>query len=290
MADWSAGCARRAYGHVTDEKKAARIRAHFAGDVSLIVGERPALAQTTVPRFDLLDHRRYGSMAVQISRGCPVGCEFCDIWTQYGRKPRLKGVSRLLAELDAIRAVGFEGALFVVDDNFIGNKKAVIGEVLPALVQWQRTYGYPFRLYTEATISMADDDELLALMHEAGFDMVFVGIETPHEASLVETHKILNTDFRAHNTPAKLLAQIEKIQSAGMEICTGLIVGFDNEPADIDRIMADFIREARIPLAMAGLLNALPETELEARLAREGRLRAKSVGNNTHAFEMNFES
>ncbi len=218
-----------------------------------------------------------------------MGCEFCDIWTQYGRKPRLKGVDRFLAELDAIRAIGFEGSVFIVDDNFIGNKKAIKGEMLPALAKWQEANGYPFRLYTEATVNMADDDELLSLMHNAGFDMVFVGIETPDEASLVETKKTLNTDSRTHNTPAKLLAQIEKIQRAGLELSTGLIVGFDNEPADIDRFMADFIHKARIPMAMAGLLTALPETELEARLAREGRLRTKSAGNNTHAFDMNFE-
>jgi len=288
LADWCAGKAKKAYGHVADSSKAARIRAHFRGEAALIIGERPELAKTSLPRFDLLEHSQYGSMAVQFSRGCPVGCEFCDIWAQYGRKPRIKSVDRLLAELNAIRALGYEGALFIIDDNFIGNKKAVKGELLPALVRWQREAGYPFKFFAEATITMADDEELLSLMHDAGFDMVFVGIETPDERSLIETNKALNTDFRTHNTSAKLHAQIEKVQRAGIEVCTVLIVGFDSEPGNIADMMSTFIQEARIPLAMAGLLTALPETDLEARLASEGRLRMKSVGNNTHAFEMNF--
>ncbi|HLX63147.1 MAG TPA: B12-binding domain-containing radical SAM protein [Planctomycetota bacterium] len=289
IADYLAHSAKKAYGHVVDEIKAERIRAHFGGDVSLIVGERPALNTLPLPRFDLLDHDQYGSMAVQFSRGCPVGCDFCDIWTQYGKRPRTKPVARLIAELDAIRKCGFSGALFIVDDNFIGNKKAVKSELLPELIQWQAAAGYPFRFFTEATITLADDAELLTLMHDAGFDMVFCGIETPDEASLLQANKALNTDRRTHNTAAKLLAQIETVQRAGIEVSTGLILGFDGEPANIDTLMADFIQKAKIPMAMAGLLTALPETDLEKRLAREGRMRGKSAGNNTHGFDMNFE-
>lgn len=290
IADFQAGKAKKAYGHVVDESKASRIRAHFKNDCTLIVGERPALTAMSLPRFDLLDHAQYGSMAVQFSRGCPVGCEFCDIWTQYGRKPRTKDVARLLAELDAIRSLGYCGPVFIVDDNFIGNKKVVKTELLPALIEWQREAGYPFCFFTEATITLGNDDELLSLMNNAGFDMVFVGIETPHEQSLLESNKGLNTDRKNHQTAAMLLAQIEKIQRAGMEVSTGLIVGFDSEPANIDGIMGEFIQQANIPVAMAGLLTALPETDLEKRLQQEGRLRSLSSGNNTHGFELNFES
>jgi len=290
VADWLQGKAKKAYGHVIDETKAARIRTHFKNDVTLIVGERPSMAEMPMPRFDLLEYKLYGSMAVQFSRGCPVGCEFCDIWTQYGKRPRTKPVARLIAELDALLALGYQGPVFIVDDNFIGNKKLVKGELLPALLAWQEQHKFPFRFFTEATITLADDDELLSLMSRSGFDMVFCGIETPDEKSLLETHKALNTDYKTHNTVAKLLGQIDKVQRAGIEVCTGLIVGFDNEPANIDFVMSEFIQRANIPIAMAGLLTALPETELEKRLVREGRLRQKSAGNNTHGFEVNYET
>ncbi len=289
LADFQAGNARKAYGHVADDAKATRIRQHFNGDCELIVGQRPSLQNLPMPRFDLIEHAQYASMAVQFSRGCPVACDFCDIWKQYGRMPRTKAARRLLAELDAIRNLGYRGSVFIVDDNFIGNKNVVKKDLLPALVEWQRNAEYPFSFFTEATITLADDDELLALMNEAGFDMVFVGIETPDEKSFLASNKGLNTDRKNHQTAAKLLKQIEKIQRSGIEVSTGLIVGFDNEPENVDQVMSDFIQQAKIPIAMAGLLTALPETELENRLLLEGRMLSKSSGNNTHGFEMNFE-
>ncbi len=289
IVDFQTGKTKKAYGHVADVEKAERIREFFNGDCALIVGDRPTLADMPMPRFDLIEHDQYASMAVQFSRGCPVACDFCDIWTQFGRKPRTKPAARLLAELDAIRNIGYRGSVFIVDDNFIGNKNAVKNEVLPTLVAWQRRSGYPFTFFTEATITLADDDELLSMMGQAGFDMVFVGIETPDEKSLLASNKSLNTDRKNHQTAAKLLAQVEKIQRSGIEVSAGLIVGLENEPENVDRIMIEFIQQAKIPIAMAGLLTALPETELEKRLTREGRMRSRSSGNNTHGFKMNFE-
>jgi len=287
--DFEQGRLKAAYGHVIDENKAAEIRSHFGNDISLLVGERPQLTGPQ-PRFDLLNLEAYGSMAVQGSRGCPVGCEFCDIWKQYGLKPRLKPVDKLTGELDALLKLGYTGGVFIVDDNFIGNKKQVKEELLPALARWQDDHGHPHQLYTEATITMADDEQLLTLMRNAGFNMVFVGIETPDEASLLETNKKLNTDYKAHNTTQKLLDQVRTIQQHGIEVSTGLIVGFDNEPANIAPVMAKFIQDAKIPMAMAGLLTALPETDLETRLEKEGRLHGASIGNNTHSFDLNFDT
>jgi hypothetical protein len=225
-------------------------------------------------------------MAVQFSRGCPNQCEFCDIWTQSGIVPRLKSVERLLAELQAIHDTGYRGSVFVVDDNFIGNRGVVKRELLPTLSKWQQEHRYPFSFYTEATVLMADDDELLHKMRDAGFTMVFCGIETPNEASLLEVGKRINTN--KDSTVDGLLARVRRIQAAGMEVSSGFIIGFDNDPQNIDDMMIDFIQRSNIPMAMLGLLTALPETKLYERLEREGRLKTASVGNNTHAFDLNF--
>lgn len=245
--------------------------------------DRPDISKLPVPRFDLLDLDAYGSMAVQYSRGCPFHCEFCDIWTVYGNKPRLKAPETLIAEIDTLYRLGWRGAVFMVDDNFIGNKRRVKNELLPALKEWQAAHGYPFHFFTEASINMADDDALLSGMREAGFNEVFIGIETPSREGLEETGK-------SQNLKSDMGESVRKIQRQGIEVLAGFIIGFDNDPPDIfDRQIA-FIQENDIPKAMIGLLAALPGTRLYDRLEKEGRLLSVSVGNNTHALSTNFET
>jgi len=223
--------------------------------------------------------RRYSSMSLQYSRGCPFTCEFCDIIEIYGRRPRTKTPDQVCAELDQLHRLGWRGSVFMVDDNFIGNKKNV-KLLLPRLVQWMREHKFPFSLYTEASLNLAEDEEMLALMREAHFTRVFLGIETPVVESLKETTKF-------QNLRKDLLESVKLIQAYGMEVMAGFIVGFDNDPADVfDRQIA-FIREAAIPLSMVGLLTALPNTQLWRRLKAEGRLLKSSLGNNTLA-DLNF--
>jgi radical SAM superfamily enzyme YgiQ (UPF0313 family) len=235
--------------------------------------ERPALTSTPVPDFRLADLRRYSAMSVQYSRGCPFQCEFCDIIEIYGRVPRTKTNAQLLAELDALRAAGWRGSVFIVDDNFIGNKRNV-RTLLPELIKWSDAHGRPFSFYTEASVNLAEDDALLDMMRSANFRRVFLGIETPVEESLKEAQK-------GQNTRRDLLESVRKIQSYGMEVMAGFIVGFDHDPEDIFDRQIDFIRESAIPLAMVGLLTALPDTQLWRRLQREGRLLKESLGQNT---------
>ena len=240
----------------------------------------PDVDTAPVPRFDLLDLRAYASMAVQHSRGCPFGCEFCDIWKLYGRRSRTKSPERMTAELDALYAAGWRGSVFFVDDNFIGNRRLAKRSLL-ALERWQRGHGFPFTFYTEASVNLGADDELLRLMRDAGFNFVFLGIETPSVESLLGAHKPVNARL-------DLLQVVRRIQAHGIEVSSGFIVGFDEDPEDIfDRQIA-FIREAGIPIAMVGILTALVGTELYDRLRREGRLLGESYGNNTHSFEANF--
>ena len=234
--------------------------------------ERPPLSATPLAHFHLADLRRYSAMSVQYSRGCPFSCEFCDIIEIYGRVPRTKSNQQMLAEFDALKALGWRGTVFIVDDNFIGNKKNV-RQLLPELARWQKENGYPFSLITESSVNLADDEPLLHNMRDAGFRRVFLGIETPVEESLKEAQKSQNR--------GNLLDSVKKIQSYGMEVMAGFIVGFDNDPADIFQRQIDFIRKSAIPLAMVGLLNALPDTQLWKRLEREGRLLGEASGNNT---------
>jgi radical SAM superfamily enzyme YgiQ (UPF0313 family) len=255
--DLGNGCARRIY-------KAA---------------ERPALTLTPVPQFDLTDLRRYSAMSVQYSRGCPFNCEFCDIIEIYGRVPRTKTNEQMLAELDALLALGWRGQVFIVDDNFIGNKRNV-KQFLPDLIEWSERNKHPFLFVTEASVNLAEDDALLEMMQRAHFRRVFLGIETPVEESLKEAQK-------GQNTRRNLLESVEKVQSYGMEVMAGFIVGFDSDPADIFERQIEFIRESAIPLAMVGLLTALPDTQLWRRLEREGRLLQESTGNNTDV-SLNF--
>jgi radical SAM superfamily enzyme YgiQ (UPF0313 family) len=217
--------------------------------------------------------QNYSAMSVQYSRGCPFQCEFCDIIEIYGRVPRTKTNAQMLAELDSLRATGWSGLVFIVDDNFIGNKKNV-RLFLPDLIRWSRENRFPFSYITEASVNLAEDDQLLQMMEDAGFRRVFLGIETPVEESLKEAQK-------GQNTRRDLLDSVHKIQSYGMEVMAGFIVGFDHDPEDIFDRQIDFIRSSGIPLAMVGLLSALPDTQLWRRLEREGRLLDVSTGNNT---------
>ena len=236
--------------------------------------ERPPLALTPIPDFALANLKCYSAMSIQYSRGCPFQCEFCDIIEIYGRVPRTKSNEQMVAELDALRAAGWRGTVFIVDDNFIGNKRNV-RLLLPHLTAWQERNGRPFEFLTEASVNLADDDALLDEMRRANFRRVFLGIETPDEASLKET-------LKSQNTRGDMLESVKKIQSYGMEVMAGFIVGFDTDPEDIFQRQINFIRESAIPLAMVGLLNALPDTQLWRRLKNEGRLLTESSGNNTN--------
>jgi radical SAM superfamily enzyme YgiQ (UPF0313 family) len=242
--------------------------------------ERPPLSATPLADFHLANLNRYSAMSVQYSRGCPFSCEFCDIIEIYGRVPRTKSNQQMLAEFQALLDLNWRGTVFIVDDNFIGNKKNV-RQLLPELAKWQKQHGYPFSFLTESSVNLADDEPLLESMREAGFRRVFLGIETPVEESLKEAQKSQNR--------GDLLAAVKKIQSYGMEVMAGFIVGFDNDPEDIFERQIDFIRKSAIPLAMVGLLNALPDTQLWRRLKREGRLLGEASGNNTSC-DLNFKT
>jgi radical SAM superfamily enzyme YgiQ (UPF0313 family) len=235
--------------------------------------ERPALTATPVPHFQLAELNRYSAMSVQYSRGCPFQCEFCDIIEIYGRVPRTKTNEQILAELDALKETGWRGLVFIVDDNFIGNKRNV-RKLMPELAAWSDAQGRPFSFITEASVNLAEDEDLLEMMRRANFRRVFLGIETPVEESLKEAQK-------GQNTRRDLLDSVRRIQSYGMEVMAGFIVGFDNDPEDIFDRQINFIRESAIPLAMVGLLTALPDTQLWRRLKREGRLLKESAGSNT---------
>ena len=227
--------------------------------------EKSDMSKVPTPRFDLLKMRHYLFGSLQFSRGCPFQCEFCDIIVTFGRRPRIKEVPQILAELEAMHAQGME-IVFVVDDNLIGNKKA-IKVVLREVIAWQEARGYPLTFYTEASIDLADDDELMELMVEANFISVFIGIESPNEASLRETKKFQNV-----RTGGTLLEKVHRIQAAGMEVWCGMILGFDNDDETIFAAQREFITDARIVLTMIGMLYAAPKTPLYDRLALEGRL------------------
>ena len=226
---------------------------------------RSDMTTLPVPRFDLLKMQHYLFGSLQFSRGCPFQCEFCDIIVTFGRRPRIKSVGQVVGELDALLGRGME-TVFIVDDNLIGNKKA-IKPVLREVVAWQERRGYPLTFYTEASIDLADDPELMALMADANVISVFVGIESPDEASLRETKKFQNV--RPGGT---LLDKVHRIQGAGMEVWCGMILGFDNDDETVFEAHRTFVREARVVLAMVGMLYAPPKTPLHDRLDREGRL------------------
>ena len=227
--------------------------------------ERTDMTQVPPPRFDLLKMHDYMFGSIQFSRGCPFQCEFCDIIVMFGRRPRLKTSAQVIAELEALRAQNVFFT-FVVDDNLIGNKKA-IKALLHDLIAWQQEQGYPMRFVTEASLDLAEDPELVRLMVEANFGGVFIGIETPNEASLRETKKYQN--IRKGGT---ILDRIHAVQAAGLEVSCGMILGFDNDDPTIFDAQREFLREARIPHVMVGMLTPIPKTPLYDRLAREGRL------------------
>jgi radical SAM superfamily enzyme YgiQ (UPF0313 family) len=234
--------------------------------------ERPDVSKVPTPRYDLLDASAYQSIGVQWSRGCPFNCEFCDIIEIFGRKPRTKSAAQLCRELDAIYATGHRGAVFVVDDNFIGNKVEA-RRMLPELGKWMRAHKDPFGLYTEASVNLAADDGLIDAMVDAGFNAVFLGIETPSEEALRETQKLQNTVMSPE-------AAVDKLIRRGLDVMAGFILGFDvDDKKAIDRLH-EWIAQSPIPLAMAGILTALPSTQLERRLAAEGRLLSQSEGDS----------
>lgn len=241
--------------------------------------ERPSLETSPLPDYSLIKMHRYNTMTVQYSRGCPFNCEFCDIIEIYGRRPRTKAVAQVLAELNQLVSFGWQGSVFVVDDNFIGNKKRA-KELLYALVEWGREHKFPFRFITEASLNLADDPELLRLMREARFSSVFLGIETPEEISLAANGKV-------QNTGRDLLESVRIIQAYGIEVMGGFILGFDTDKEDIFDRMVEFIQKSAIPIAMVGLLQAVPGTQLFRRLLQEGRVVHSGKGNNTSS-SLNF--
>ncbi|MEW6382295.1 MAG: B12-binding domain-containing radical SAM protein [bacterium] len=243
--------------------------------------DRADITTTPLPRFDLLSSiHDYGSMALQYSRGCPFNCEFCDIIEMFGRKLRTKTNQQFMSEINLLYSLGWRGSVFIVDDNFIGNKQQV-KQLLPLIAAWQKQHGYPFDLFTEASVDMAGDEELMDMMGAAGFNMVFLGIETPVRETLIEAGK-------SQNVRQDLFDSVIKIQNKGIEVAGGFIVGFDTDPPDIFERQVQFIQESGIVLAMVGLLTALPGTQLYRRLQNEGRLLQDSTGNNTHDLQLNF--
>ncbi|MGA1875120.1 MAG: B12-binding domain-containing radical SAM protein [bacterium] len=239
------------------------------------------ITTTQPPRFDLLSLQDYATMPLQYSRGCPFNCEFCDIIEMFGHTMRTKTIQQMIDEFNILHSLGWRGSVFIVDDNFIGNKKNV-KQLLPAIADWQKQRNYPFDLFTEASINLADDEDLLELMSKAGFNMVFIGIETPDKETLITTGK-------QQNVRQDLFGSVIKIQNQGIEVAGGFIIGFDNDQPDIFERQIQFIQKSGIPLAMVGLLTALPNTQLYRRLEKEGRLLEDSTGNNTHDLHLNFK-
>jgi radical SAM superfamily enzyme YgiQ (UPF0313 family) len=234
--------------------------------------ELPDLRRTPAPLWELADVQHYASMSVQYSRGCPFDCDFCSVTAMFGHRPRVKTAAQIVTELDSLWRHGWRGAVFFVDDNLIGNKRALREELLPALIRWrQGRRGFTF--YTEASINLADDEELMRRMVAAAFDQVFVGIETPEEVSLTECNK-------HQNRSRDLVADVKRIQRAGLQVQGGFIVGFDNDPPTIFQRQIDFIQKSGIVTAMVGLLQAVPGTKLHARLHQQGRLLGETTGDN----------
>jgi hypothetical protein len=233
------------------------------------VNDKPDMSRSPIPRFDLLRRNMYTSMPVQFSRGCPFQCEFCDIITIYGRKPRTKPTAQLIAELDLLRELGWRNEVFIVDDNFIGNSKNAL-QLAVDLGAWGEKHGRPFSFYTEASIDLADRPDLLAAMVQANFMYVFIGIETPSAAGLKESKKF-------QNLRKDSLTQVRVIQESGLWVLAGFIVGFDSDDETIFERQREFIEKASITWAMAGMLQAPPTTALWDRMKKEGRLNEASL-------------
>jgi len=250
LADLEQGCAKRIY----------------------TTSEYPDIEQTPVPLWELLDVDRYASMSIQFSRGCPYHCEFCNVTALFGHRPRTKTAGQIIAELDGLYHLGWRGPVFFVDDNLIGNKKSLKTDLLPALIEWRADKrDMPFN--TEVSINLADDEGLMHLMVQAGFNLVFIGIETPNEDSLAECSK-------GQNKNRDLVQDVKHIQRAGLQVQGGFIVGFDSDTPSIFQRQIDFIQNSGIVTAMVGLLQAPPGTRLYERLRQEGRLLDDLSGDN----------
>jgi len=259
LEDLKNGCAKHIYTSASDRQ----------------AGKQWAdMKKTPIPLWELVDIKKYASMSIQYSRGCPFNCEFCDITLLYGHRPRTKDKKQIIAELEDLYLRGWRGGVFFVDDNFIGNKRKLKTEVLPAMIDWMEKRKYPFDFITQTSIDLVDDEELMKLMVKAGFNTVFVGIETPDEKSLTECAKFQNKN---HN----LIASVKKIQKFGLQVEGGFIVGFDNDPISIFERQIEFIQKSGIVTAMVGLLNALRGTKLYQRLKKENRLLKDDSGDNT---------
>jgi len=239
------------------------------------------IRKTPIPLWGLINMKHYASINIQYSRGCPFNCEFCDITFLCGRRPRTKDKDQVIAELESVYASGFRGQVFFVDDNFIGNKKKLKEEILPAVIEWMERRRHPFSFNTQASIELSDHKDLMEMMVGAGFDVVFIGIETPHEQSLAECSKFQNKD-------RDLLASVRNIQKSGLEVQGGFIVGFDSDPLTIFDTQIRFIQNSGVVTAMVGLLIALPRTQLYERLKKEKRLLLKDVSGDNTDFSTNF--
>jgi len=250
LRDLERGCARRTYRSA----------------------EHPDLRLTPAPRWELAERGRYASMSIQFSRGCPYDCDFCNITAMFGHQPRIKTPEQIVAELDGLYRLGWRSPVFFVDDNFIGNKRYLRETLLPALIAWRKgKRGISF--FTEASINLADDDRLMRLMVEAGFETVFIGIETPDDAGLSECDK-------RQNRGRDMVADVKRMQRAGLQVQGGFIVGFDSDTPGVFQRQVEFIQKSGIVTAMVGLLNALPATRLYERMEREGRLVRDTTGDN----------
>jgi len=238
------------------------------------------LSLTPVPDYYLLQRKKYAFMNLQISRGCPFSCDFCEITSLLGHKVRMKNTSQMLEELEALYNLGWRGSVSVVDDNFIGNKKEIKNGLLPVMKKWMKAHKYPFIFNIQSSINLADDEELMSLMVETGFTSTFIGIETPDEKSLNECGKVQNKN-------RNLLQCVKKIQKTGIQVSGGFIVGFDSDTPGVFQRQIDFIQKSGIVCAMVGLLNAPRNTRLYERLEEENRLTIEATGNNTD-LSMNF--
>jgi radical SAM superfamily enzyme YgiQ (UPF0313 family) len=238
------------------------------------------MTKTPLPDYSLIKPGKYATAGIQYSRGCPFDCEFCDITALFGHHVRTKTSTQVIAELEQLFQIGWRGSVFFVDDNFIGHKKKLKTDLLPAIISWMESKDHPFYFITEASINLADDKDLMEMMVRAGFVKVFVGIETPEESCLMECNKLQNSN-------RDMIDCVSTIQRYGMEVYAGFIVGFDNDPPNIFQRQIDFIQKSGIITAMVGLLNAPRLSKLYRRLENEGRITEKFAGDNTN-YSMNF--
>ena len=243
--------------------------------------EYAVLSLTPIPDYSLLRFKDYAFMNIQVSRGCPFNCDFCEITALLGHKVRMKSKDQVLAELESLYKLNWRGPVAVVDDNFIGNKKIVKNSILPGIIEWMKLHNHPFKFNAQTSIDLADDDQLLNLMSRAGFNSTFIGIETPVEESLHSCHKVQNEN-------RDLLESVRQIQKSGLQVSGGFIVGFDSDTSSVFQRQIEFIQKSGIVSAMVGLLNAPKNTRLYRQMEHEKRLTEDSTGNNTD-YSMNFK-